>query len=183
MLTPRRETEPEATMKATECRSALPVAARIALAIAPLLPIAAGGTAHADGTGPQTPAGVVSSLYAAHFGGDMAFTHESVAAKQPWLTPDLQALLVAELDRPQPEDEPPYINGDPFTDTQEYPLACKAGDEEIVGDTASVNVECTLEGGGTRRIVALLQKVGSAWKLGDLQYEDGRTLRHLLVPP
>ncbi len=170
-------------MKATGYRGAPPLAGRIALAVALLPPFAAGGIAHADGTAAQTPAAVVSSLYAAHFAGDMTFTHESLARKQCWLTPDLQALLVAELDRPQPEDEPPYVNGDPFTDTQEYALACKADGEEIVGDTASVNVGCTLEGGGTRRILALLQKVGSAWKLSDLQYEDGRTLRHLLVPP
>lgn len=183
MLAPLRETEAEATMKAPEYRRAPPVKARIALTLATLLPFAAGGIAHADGVEAQTPAEVVSSLYAAHFAGDMAFTHESVAAKRPWLTPDLQSLLVGELNRPQPEDEPPYINGDPLTDTQDYPLGCKADGEKVVGDTASVNVECTLEGGGTRRIVALLQRVGNAWKVSDLQYEDGRTLRQLLVPP
>lgn len=175
--------ESEAIMKAAGYRGASPVTGRIALVLALLPPLAAGAIAHADGTAAQTPAVVVSSLYAAHFAGDMAFTHESVARKQPWLTPDLQALLVAELNRPQPGEEPPHINGDPFTDTQEYPLACKAGGAEIVGDTASVNVDCTLQGGGTRRMVALLQKVGSSWKLSDLQYEGGRTLRHLLVPP
>jgi hypothetical protein len=183
MPTPGREAESATTMNATEYRSASPGTGRLGPAAALLFLFAASAIAHADGSGAQTPSEAVSKAYAAHFAGDMAFTHESVARKQPWLTPDLQVLLAAELDRPQPEDEPQYINGDPFTDTQEYPLACRAGGEEIVGDTASVRVDCTLAGGGTRRIVALLQRLGSAWMLSDLQYEDGRTLRHLLIPP
>lgn len=183
MPTSGREAESATTMNATGDSNASPGTGRLGPVAALLFLFAASAIAHADGTGAQTPSEAVSKLYAAHFAGDMAFTHDSVARKQPWLAPDLQALLVAELDRPQPEDEPPYINGDPFTDTQEYPLACRVSGAEIVGDTASVHVDCTLEGGGTRRIVALLQKLGSAWMLSDLQYEDGRTLRHLLVPP
>jgi len=170
-------------MNATAHCSASPRTGRPGLFPALLFVCAASAIAHADGTGARTPAEAVSKLYTAHFAGDTAFTHESVARKGPWLTPDLQALLVGELNRPQPEDEPPSLNGDPFTDTQEYPLACGVGGEEIVGDTASVKVDCGPEGGRTRRIEALLQKLGSVWMLSDLRYEDGRTLRHLLVPP
>jgi hypothetical protein len=161
---------------------ASPRRARINVFLALVLSAMA-GAANANDSGTQTPVQAVEDLFAVHFAGDMGFTHESVARKQSLLTPDLYALLVAELERPQAENEPPYINGDPFTDTQEYPQGYEVEGAEIVGDTASVAVEFTLQGGGSRRIIVLLQKVGTAWQSSDLRYEDGRTLRQLLVRP
>jgi len=123
---------------------------------------------------------VVEVFYAAHFAGDMGFTQSSISAKEQWLAPDLYTLLLAELQRPASPDEAPFMNGDPFTDTQEYPSSFRIGDVERMGDTATVTVHLPLPGGDARRMKVDLVRLEIGWRIADLFYEDGSSLRQLL---
>ena len=117
----------------------------------------------------------------AHMTQDMAFTPATVARKRALLSADLAAAIAAYFRQPMPENEPPPINGDPFTNSQEYP------DRFVPGRAA---------GSGTRTIVPVrfgddkqgkvvefeLVKIAGQWRLDDVRYEDGATLRGLLKP-
>ena len=127
----------------------------------------------------QTPRATVQRLFADHFMHDMGFTRDTVARKRNWLTPGLNQEIDAYMRRPQPRDEPPVINGDPFTNTQEYPSAFQVG--EAVMDAGKANVPVVMTIGPTRRTVrAQVVRHGSGWLVDDLIYEDGSTFRALL---
>jgi hypothetical protein len=68
-----------------------------------------------------TPAEIVQEMLVTHFTHDMGFTRESVAAKSAFLSTTLRARLAAWFAKPQSPDDAPEINGDPFTNSQEYP--------------------------------------------------------------
>ena len=126
-----------------------------------------------------TPAGAVQSLYADHFAHDMAFTPESVARKRKWLAPDLVRLITAYFAKPDKPDEVPAIDGDPFTDSQEYPTGFALGVPMIERDQATVAVELAME--PKKRLVSVrLHHKRDRWLVTDLVYEDGGTLRQLL---
>ncbi len=114
-----------------------------------------------------------------HFRHGMGFTKASVARKAKWLSVDLLHQLNAELDRPKDPALVPNINGDPFTDSQEFPKRFVVGKAEIRGDVTRIPV--IFIGNGHRRTVAArLRKTSEGWRLDDLVYEDGRTLRGTL---
>ena len=141
-----------------------------------LVPVALLG---APASSPAGPAVVVRALFADHFKHDMGFTKASVARKARWLSTDFLNLINAELDRPRSSDEVPKIGGDPFTDSQEYPKRFVVGKAEIRGDVTRIPVIFT--GNGRRRTVAVkMRKTPEGWRVDDLIFEDGRTLRSLL---
>ena len=125
------------------------------------------------------PADTVHALFADHLKHDMGFTKASVARKAKWLSPDFLRQLNAELDRPGNPDEAPNINGDPFTDSQEYPKRFVVGKAEIRG--VATRIPVTFTGNGRRRTVAVkLRNTPDGWRVDDLVYEDGKTLRGML---
>jgi hypothetical protein len=133
----------------------------------------------ADDAGPG-PGDVVQQMLDEHMAGDMAFTPQLVAPKRRFLTPELNAAIDAYFARPVPDDEPPPINGDPFTNSQEYPRGFRiaaVGEDET---TASVDIVFTHEG-ADRPMSVLLRRTAEGWRIDDLRYEDGTTLRELLA--
>ena len=127
----------------------------------------------------QVPRVIVQQLFADHFMHDMAFTPASVARKRTWLTPDLNQQIRIYFQRPAKPDEVPVINGDPFTNTQEYPSRFAVG--EPVQDASKASVPVVMTIGPTRRTVQVqLVRQGSGWLIDDLVYEDGATFRALL---
>jgi hypothetical protein len=83
--------------------------------------------------------------------------------------------------RPAPRDEPPVINGDPFTDSQEYPSGFTLGTILRAGSRATVPVRFD-EGGRYKVVEYRLQLSGTTWRVDDLHYPDGATFRGLLKP-
>src|SRR6266536_1398959 len=65
----------------------------------------------------------VRAFYKFHFSHDQTFTPKTLVRRRKWLTPELYDLLRYELERDTPKDEPPEIEGDPFTDSQEGPTS------------------------------------------------------------
>ena len=139
-----------------------------------LIPVAATSAPAQD-----NPQAVVRQLFADHFMHDMGFTRATVARKRAWLTPDLNQQIDAYFRRPTSPDEAPVINGDPFTNTQEYPSAFAVG--ASAQNAGKTNVPVVMTIGPNRRTVQVqLVLQGSRWLVDDLTYEDGMTFRTLL---
>lgn len=125
---------------------------------------------------PASPASVVQAFYRFHFAHDMAFTRSALRRRVRWLAPDLLALCRAYFAAPSPADEVPEIDGDPFTDSQEYPTSFRVGAAAVAGDTALVPVTFLWKAGDRRTVTVVLVPRGG-WKIADLRYERGETLR------
>ena len=128
------------------------------------------------------PAEVVQELLIAHFTHGMGFTRESVAHKRGFLSAALQAAIARYLAAPRSSDEAPEINGDPFTDTQEYPDRFRLGVVRTDAGRTIVPVHVA-DGRSTRRLDYLLKREGTRWMVDDLVDERGASLRALLGSP
>jgi hypothetical protein len=127
-----------------------------------------------------SPEGVLQRFLEAHFAGDMAFTTASIAGKRAFLSKALFGAIEAYLAAPQDPDEAPLINGDPFTDSQEYPtrFAVGADDREAVG----VELPVDFADAFTKRTVLFeMTRENGHWLVSDLRYPDGTTLSGLLA--
>ncbi|MFN8581139.1 MAG: DUF3828 domain-containing protein [Gemmatimonadaceae bacterium] len=121
----------------------------------------------------------MAALYASHFAHDMGFSRRSIARKRRFLSPSLARLVEVYFRRPVPKGDAPPIDGDPFTDTQEYPSSFRVG--EAVSDTVTASVPVTMSVGAEQRTVrVMLKRAAGAWRVDDLAYEDGSTFRKLL---
>ncbi len=136
----------------------------------------------------SSPKATVQALLLAHFGTDMALSHASVADKAQWLTPALQQRLNRWLARPPSPNEAPDLNGDPFTDSQEPPLAFDLAAVRLHGSAAEVTVRFEFEGDHSRRpvvamtrdVVMHLGRAAGGWRIDDIRYADGSRLSQLL---
>ena len=128
-----------------------------------------------------TPAAVVRMFYRYHFAHDMAFTPAAVRLRARWLAPDLLARCRAYFAKPGSPDQVPAIDGDPFTDSQEYPASFRVGRAQTSRDTALVPVTFSWKSGERRTVTAVLVRGGRPWRLADLRYEAGKTFRSLLA--
>lgn len=157
-------------------RSAL--TAGVALAAALLLPARA--VPEQAGTSARA---VVRAFYAYHMAHNAGFTPAALKRRARWLSPGLLARCRTYFATPQPPDEVPPIDGDPFTDSQDYPTAFRIGGVTEAGDTARVRVTLTWPGpGGDRRTVtAVLLRAVGAWRIDDVRPGDGPSLRELLA--
>ncbi len=126
--------------------------------------------------------GVVEACYRDHLKRMMGFSARNVKAKRRWFTPELMDALQKELKKPSNPDEVPNIDGDPFLNSQEPVTAMKTGEAKAKG--ADVEVTLRLAGEGfTRDLKVLLRRQAAGWRIDDLTYDDGTTLRGLLAAP
>jgi hypothetical protein len=125
-----------------------------------------------------TPADAVRGLLAQHMAGDVHFTPDGIAPIRHRLTATL-ARAIDSYFRMLPGDEAPPINGDPFTDSQEYPDRFAFDAVETLDDRPTVRIAFSwIE--RTRRVEFLFARQDGDWLLDDIRYEDGRTLRQEL---
>jgi hypothetical protein len=127
----------------------------------------------------HSPQGVVQRLLETHFASDMGFDAESVRAKRDWLTPSLRAALESYFAQPRRADEAPPINGDPFTDSQEYPVLFSVREATVGTETARVPVRFD-DGYRARTVDFVLHRVQDRWRVDDLRYGEGRRLQQEL---
>jgi hypothetical protein len=102
-----------------------------------------------------------------------------VQRKRRFLSTELAAQIDSYFKQPLPADEPPPINGDPFTNSQEYPERFTIAGGETAADTARVRVIFRV-GQRNRPMDVMLRRVADHWLVDDLRYEDGMTFRELL---
>jgi hypothetical protein len=127
----------------------------------------------------ETPHRAVTHFYAQHFSRGMAFTEASLEAQATLLTPDLLALCRAYLKKPQSPDEVPEIDGDPFTDSQEYPKSFRVEPSVVSGKTAKVPVIFSWPNHRRTVRVELIEQ-GGRWLINDILYGDSGSFRRLL---
>ena len=161
--------------------------ARIILLIGIALILGAQASAAAQKTSPRDPAlSLVRSFYQFHFTHNKNFTTRNVQQRKRWLTPELYKLLLDKLKRQAQEskahpDEAPDFEGDPFTDSQEYPDSFRAGESQVNGDLAKVTVtlfwSAKTSGGRDKRdiVVELMRSVGG-WLINDVINNEGTRL-------
>jgi len=149
----------------------------LVLLVGLIVPLAFAGRSVTAAT--ASPADTVRAFYERHFAQGLAFTEENVAAQVPWFAPNLYTSLIAELRKPSSPDEGPRINGDPLTDTQEYPTSFKIRGIETARNTATRMVHFALPVGG-HVVRVLLTRIGHNWRITDFRYEGGLSLRRLL---
>jgi hypothetical protein len=127
----------------------------------------------------SAPAGVVQRLLERHFAGDMGFDATTVREKRDWLSDGLRTHITRYFAKPRPSDEVPPIDGDPFTDSQEYPTRFSVANGVVRGSHASVTVRFA-DGHRVRPVVFILRRDRGAWRVDDLRYESGETLDAML---
>ncbi len=127
----------------------------------------------------STPAEIVQELLITHFTHDMAFTSESLARKNAYLSAGLRTRIADYLAVPQADDAVPDINGDPFTDSQEYPDRFTLGAVRVSANKTVVPVHFS-DANTKRRVDYVLVNDAKRWVVDDLVDERGRSLRDLL---
>lgn len=123
--------------------------------------------------------GVVQRLLERHFAGNMGFGKASVATKARWLSSGLSARIARYFTRPSSPNEAPVIDGDPFTDSQEYPTRFSVSDGVVAGDRATVAVRFA-DGHAVRPVTYVLRREHGAWRVDDVRYDKGRDFSTLL---
>ncbi len=135
---------------------------------------APGATAEAT-----SPAGVMQRFLEAHFAGDMGFDAASVAAKHTFFTDVLRDRMKKYFAKPSSPNETPVIDGDPFTDSQEYPTRFAVGAGTITGERATVVVRFA-DGYRIRPVTFALRRAQSGWLMDDITYNTGESFTKLL---
>jgi hypothetical protein len=123
----------------------------------------------------------VETFYRFHFAHDMGFTADAVKARAPWLSPVLQKICASYFARPGAPDEVPVVDGDPFTNSQEYPKSFQVGAPRVSASTASIPVSFQWADGRKRSVSVALVMQSRRWLIDDIRYPDGSSLRSLIV--
>ena len=145
-----------------------------ALFIVALLSILAVPSPAADNSRTD-PVQTVQSFYDYHFKHDMGFGEPEMKARKAWLSPELYALITKALKKPVPKGDAPDIEGDIFTDSQEYPTAFHVGKAIVKKETAKVEVTFSWSR-EKRQVTLILAQVEHLWRIVDIDYGDHRSL-------
>lgn len=130
--------------------------------------------------GMRSPEDTLRAFYAFNLSHRLRPARQTLEQRRPWLTAELYELLRYEADREARGDEPRYIMGDAFADSQDTPSRFRVGNGRQSRDLADVPVTLTwLEG---KRIVeertchVKLRQMGSSWKITDVIGDGGESL-------
>lgn len=133
--------------------------------------------AMADAT---SPSGVVQRFLEAHFAGDMGFDKKTVAGKAKFISTSLNTLMTRYFAVPANPNEAPDINGDPFTNSQEYPTRFSVGAATTNAAASTVRVRMS-DAGRVQTITYLLKLEDKVWRIDDLKYADNSSFRAQLT--
>ena len=126
--------------------------------------------------------GRVQLLLEMHFSSDMGFLSQTTNNKSGFFSRDLNQAIEGYFAIQRPADEVPPINGDPFTDSQEYPTRFKV--TRITGDNNRASVEVVFANAwNTYPLVYLLVREADEWKIDNIVYAGGYTFLKLLTMP
>jgi hypothetical protein len=156
-----------------------------ALVFCLLLPVA--GVGQLSNKSSAAAAASVKAFYTFHFKNKFDYSAQGLKRRQRWLDAKLYQLLVAEDKKAKAKkDEAPELNGDPFTNSQEYPNTFRIGDTRQEYEKAFVEVVFVWQEKGKvideRSIEVELSKAGTLWKISnilDKSSPDGNLLHFL----
>jgi hypothetical protein len=136
----------------------------------------------------QNATAAVREFYRFHLAHKDIFNEREVARRLRFLTPRLQKLFNAELQRQRlylkkyPGNKP-YFEGLPFTPIEFCPNDYSVGNGQIKGQTATVKVNfvygkssCQANDGTKIFYKISIKKIGGKWLIDDVVYDDGTTL-------
>jgi hypothetical protein len=95
-----------------------------------------------------------------------------------YFTPGLAALILEDEAAAEKRGEPPTLDGDAFIGHQDWDIADLSVDVKETGAKAKATVSFTNFGKAEKVLVELL-KVGTDWRIADIQWDDASTLRGL----
>lgn len=129
-----------------------------------------------------SPEAAVQALLETHFDGHRGFLAQAWAGKREALDAELASAIDAYrawLDTGYPKDHVPPIDGDPLTDSQEYPTRFAVRTARVQDDTATVDVDFADAWIGKRLVYTLRQRDGR-WLLSDVRYPHGDSFLDIL---
>lgn len=127
-----------------------------------------------------SPEAAAQALLLHHMAGDLGLSAAHVAALAPWLTAALVHRLERWLAQAVSQDEPPELNGDPFTNSQEPPDAFELAPARVQGRQARLTVSFFGPAQARSRVQLVLVQRGGRWQVDDVHYPDGVRLAQLL---
>jgi hypothetical protein len=126
-----------------------------------------------------TPEHAVQALLQDHYAHGLDFSPERAIAQRGWLSTGLQRRIATYFSRDFPEGDAPPIDGDPFTDSQDYPPVFSVRESTITGDAAVVPVRFD-SGYESRQVRYRLRKENGAWHVDDIDYGHDMPFSELL---
>lgn len=120
---------------------------------------------------------VVEFLYNDHFKRWKDSEEAKLNTKKKWLSTKLFDLFTLELKRPRNKDKVPYLDGDPFTHSQENPKTFRLGKAICLGSTAKVKVEFAYDGSFKDWVTVDLIFQDSTWRINNIRYRGGHDLQ------
>ena len=130
-----------------------------------------------------TPEHVVQQLLEDHYAHGLEFTPERMQAQRRWFTAALGKRIDAYFAQDFPEGDVPPIDGDPITDSQEYPPIFSVREATPAGAAMLVPVRYD-SGYETRLVHFVLARDGGEWRIDDITYEHDTPFSAMLqLPP
>ncbi len=151
-----------------------------ALGFAAVLSAPAAMVAHA--AEPATAKSFIEGIYK-HYVGDAAKDAPGVILDKPadyrrYFTPALATIIIKDMAAASKRDEVPTLDGDAFVGHQDWEIVNLGVDVQEDGDKATATVTFTNEG-KPEKVVVSLRKAGKDWRIDDVTWADGSTLRGL----
>jgi len=136
----------------------------------------------ARGTEAASARSFVETIYTKYVGspttGANGVTLANAVDVQRYFTPGLASLILDDDAAAQKRNEPPTLDGDAFIGHQDWDIAGLSVDVKEAGVKATATVSFTNFGKAEKVVVELL-KVGPAWRIADIHWDDASTLRGL----
>ena len=123
----------------------------------------------------------VRTCYTAHYE-NQGFGDDDLVKRKDWFTPRLYALLKADAQREPESADPPRLAFDPFTNAQEDADHFEIGGTRWDGQRAYVEV-LNFYGTTALRVTLQLVKLEERWRIENMLYGEGFTLRRILATP
>jgi hypothetical protein len=131
---------------------------------------------------PATAKGFVEKIYATYVGsaekGANGVDLDTPADVKRYFTAGLASLILDDEAAADKRGEPPTLDGDAFVGHQDWDIADLTVDVKEAGAKAKATVNFTNFGKAEKVVVDLL-KVGTEWRIADIQWDDASTLRGL----
>ena len=131
---------------------------------------------------PATAKSFIEKIYATYVGSAQKGAN-GVQLDKPehirrYFTPGLASLILDDEAAAQKRGQPPTLDGDAFIGHQDWDIADLTVDVKEAGSKAKATVSFTNFGKSEKVVVELL-RVGTEWRIADIQWDDASTLRGL----
>jgi hypothetical protein len=131
---------------------------------------------------PATAKSFIEKIYAAYVGsaqkGANGVQLDKAEDIKRYFTPGLASLILDDEAAAHKRGQPPTLDGDAFVGHQDWDIADLSVDVKEAGAKARATVSFTNFGKSEKVLVELL-RVGTDWRIADIQWGDANTLRGL----